>query len=65
MSELEFFSTIGAFVAGFALLVYLFRVRATVIKAVKIQLLKAKAKHNMPPKEDVWSYAVGKSRDLR
>jgi len=64
MSELEFFSTIGAFVAGFILLVYLFRVRARVIKAVKLQLLKAITKHSIPPKDDVWSYAPGKSKDL-
>ena len=68
MSDLEYFSTISAFVAGFVFLIYLFRVRASIIRRVKLRLVQAKAKlHQMtaPVKPNIWGEAAGRKRDIR
>lgn len=66
MSDFEFFGTIGTFIAGFILLVYLFRIRAKLMRKLKIRLLQAKAKiHHIsrPIKEDPW--VAQRHRDIR
>jgi len=70
MSDLEFFSTISAFVLGFVFLIYLFRIRYKIIKMARLRIIQAKAKiHNMTKlsahEHDVWSWESQRSRDIR
>ena len=57
MNDFEYFGTIAAFAAGIILLVYLFKIRAKLMRKLKIKMLNAKAKlHYLsrPVKEDPW-----------
>jgi len=70
MSNFEYFGTITTFVAGFMLLLYLFRIRTLLIRNIKLQLLQAKAKlHYMtrPQHEgiNVWGNEGTRKRDIR
>lgn len=72
MSDLEYYGTIGPFVAGILLLIYLFRIRAKIMHKVKIRMLQAKAKiHYMTrpveriSEEDVWGVESWIDRPVR
>jgi len=70
MSNFEYFGTIATFVAGFVLLIYLFRMRALLIRKIKLQLLQAKAKLHYitrPLHEEttVWGNEGTRKRDIR
>lgn len=67
MSDFEYFFTIGMFVAGFVLLVYLFRIRAKLMRKAYIQYLNAKAKihHMTRPTPEVWGVDTFREKEIR
>ena len=70
MSDLEYISTICAFIAGVMILVQLFLMRHRIKKRIRLRLIQAKANiHNMTklsqPEKDIWSDAAGQKRDFR
>ena len=68
MSDFEYFGTIGAFIFGFVLLIYLFRVRKILMQNARIQYNLAKAKiHRMtrPTPVNVWGNEDTRKRDIR
>ncbi len=62
MTDLEFFGTIGLFIAGFVLLIYLFTIRKKIMRTAIIIKAQAKAKiHYMSrPAVDPWAKQPGR-----
>lgn len=65
MSDLEYFSTLAAFVGGFVLLIYLFKIRARLMHRLKIQLLQAKAKISSAQIYTWRDEVLSRTRDIR